>query len=67
METVRNTLGLGKTAPAKSSALKWAVTLTGPAKGMKPVTIIVEASGGKEACAGLRNLFINGKLKVERA
>lgn len=67
METVRETLGLGKKPVKSSGDTKWAVTLTGPTKGMKPVTIIVEASGGKEACAGLRNLFINGKLKVERA
>jgi hypothetical protein len=69
MET-RNTLGLGK-RPDKASDTptgpQFKITLTGPAKGMAPVTIIVPASSGKAACAGLRALFINGKLKVEQA
>lgn len=58
----RNTLGLGK-KPAGPQ--KWKVTLTGPAKGMPPVTIIAEAASGKSACEGLKKLFLYGKLTVD--
>ena len=56
------------TEDAAGESQKWAVTLTGKSvKGLKPVTIVVEAPTGKAACAALKVLFLNHKLSVEKA
>lgn len=68
METqaIRNALGIRKNVKEDASP-KFAVTLTGKSvKGIKPVTIVVEAPTGKAACAALKALFLNHKLSVEK-
>ena len=69
METTRQTLGLRRTEEAKPApkAKAWKVTLTGPTKGPKPITIIVEAESAKEAVNNIKRIWHTGRPTVEPA
>lgn len=69
MESIRQTLGLRRTEEAKTApkAKAWKVTITGPAKGPKPLTMIVEAETAKDALHNVKRICLIGKPTVEPA
>lgn len=68
MTAFRQTLGIRtREETPMPEVSKFKVTLTGPAKGPKPITFIVEAPSAKQATLDLKRLFLTGKPTVEPA
>jgi len=70
MTAIRQTLGIkprDDTPAPEKTAGKFKVTLTGPLKGPKPITFLIEAPSAKQATLDLKRLFLTGKPTVEPA